>query len=197
MTNDYSEPLLSGFVHRFIPAESRQVGPTLLLLHGTGGTETTLLNIGRMLAPGAALLSPRGQISENGALRFFRRLSEGVFDFDDLQRRTDELADFVVAASQAYQFEASQVVAVGYSNGANIAASILLLRPHILQRAILLRPMVPLVPIHCLILRLPQFLSVLVVMMNLFLSLRLSGWDRYCDKLVLTLVSIGRMVAII
>ena len=146
MTNDYSEPLLSGFVHRFIPAESRQVGPTLLLLHGTGGTETTLLNIGRMLAPGAALLSPRGQISENGALRFFRRLSEGVFDFDDLQRRTDELVDFVVAASQAYQFEASQVVAVGYSNGANIAASILLLRPHILQRAILLRPMVPLVP---------------------------------------------------
>ena len=146
MTNDHSEPLLADFFHRFVPAESRQAGPTLLLLHGTGGTETTLLNLGRMLVPGAALLSPRGKISENGMLRFFRRLSEGVFDFDDLRRRTDELAAFVVAASQAYQFDASQVIAVGYSNGANIAASLLLLQPHILQGAILLRPMVPLVP---------------------------------------------------
>jgi phospholipase/carboxylesterase len=146
MTNDHSESLLLDFVHRFVPAEPQQSGPTLLLLHGTGGTETTLLTIGRLLAPGAALLSPRGKVSENGMLRFFRRLSEGVFDLEDLQRRTDELADFVVAASQAYLFDASHVIAVGYSNGANIAASTLLLRPNILQGAVLLRPMVPLVP---------------------------------------------------
>jgi predicted esterase len=118
----------------------------LLLLHGTGGSEYDLLHVGRNLLPGAALLSPRGKILENGMPRFFRRLAEGVFDEEDLVRRTHELADFVGAAAKQYQFDASRVVAVGYSNGANIAASMLLLRPEILSGATLFRAMVPLAP---------------------------------------------------
>ncbi len=118
----------------------------LLLLHGTGGNEDDLLDMGRHLFPGAALLSPRGKILENGMPRFFRRLAEGVFDEEDLIRRTHELADFIGAAAMQYQFEASRVVAVGYSNGANIAASMLLLRPEILSAAVLFRAMVPLIP---------------------------------------------------
>jgi phospholipase/carboxylesterase/glyoxalase family protein len=146
MTNDPLASPFTDFTHQFMPAKSQQSGPTLLFLHGTGGTEKTLLNLGRMLIPDAARLSPRGKVSEDGTLRFFRRLSVGVFDLDDLRRRTDELADFVLAASQNYQFDAAQVIAVGYSNGANIAASMLLLRPGILQAAVLLRPMLPLIP---------------------------------------------------
>ncbi len=129
------------FVHEFVPGSSKR---TLLLLHGTGGNEHDLIPLGREIDPAAAILSPRGKVLENGMPRFFRRLAEGVFDEDDLKKRTHELADFVGAAAKDYEFAADQVVAVGYSNGANIAASLLLLRPEILRAAILFRAMVPL-----------------------------------------------------
>ena len=118
------------FIHEFVPGSSSR---TLLLLHGTGGNERDLIPLGRELDPNAALLSPRGKILENGMPRFFRRLAEGVFDLEDLKYRTNELADFVTAAAQHYGFSGDQLVAVGYSNGANIAASMLLLRPEIMQ----------------------------------------------------------------
>lgn len=131
------------FVHRFVPGSDPEA-PPLLLLHGTGGTEHDLLPFGQALRPGAALLSPRGQVLENGMPRFFRRLAEGVFDLDDLRARTGQLADFVEAAGATYGIGAP--VAVGFSNGANVAAAMLLLRPGTLRGALLLRPMVPLVP---------------------------------------------------
>src|SRR5438094_6191587 len=131
------------FIHEFVPGPSNR---TLLLLHGTGGNERDLVPLGRELDPRAALLSPRGKVLENGMPRFFRRLAEGVFDLEDLKNRTNELADFVAAAAQHYGFAADKVVAVGYSNGANIAASMLLLRPEILSVAVLFRAMVPLIP---------------------------------------------------
>ena len=134
-----------GFVHRFLPAEAPGL-PTLLLLHGTGGDENDLLDLGKALVPGAALLSPRGKVLENGQARFFRRLAEGVFDLEDLEYRTGELADFAAAACQAYGLDAARLTAAGYSNGANIAASLLLLRPGTLQSAVLFHAMVPLVP---------------------------------------------------
>ena len=114
---------------------------TLLLLHGTGGNEDDLVGLGKTLLPGAALLSPRGKVLENGMPRFFRRLAEGVFDMDDLARRTDELAGFVSRASGAYGFDGKRVVAVGYSNGANVAASMLFSHPDALAGAVLLRVM--------------------------------------------------------
>ncbi len=119
---------------------------TLLLLHGTGGDENDLLELGHELSPYAALLSPRGRVLENGAPRFFRRLAEGIFDTEDLIFRTHELAGFLGAASRAYGFDASRLVAVGYSNGANIAASLLLLHPKSLADAVLFRPMMPFMP---------------------------------------------------
>ena len=131
------------FIHEFVPGTSNR---TLLLLHGTGGNERDLIPVGRELDPRVALLSPRGKVLENGMPRFFRRLAEGVFDLEDLKKRTNELADFVATAAQHYGFPRDNVVAVGYSNGANIAASMLLLRPEILSAAILFRAMVPLVP---------------------------------------------------
>ena len=131
------------FIHEFVPSASNR---TLLLLHGTGGNERDLIPLGRELDPRAALLSPRGKILENEMPRFFRRLAEGVFDLEDLKKRTNELADFVAAAAQHYGFAGDKVVTVGYSNGANIAASMLLLRPETLRAAILFRAMVPLVP---------------------------------------------------
>jgi phospholipase/carboxylesterase len=131
------------FIHEFVPGNSPR---TLLLLHGTGGNERDLISLGRELDPNAALLSPRGKVLENGMPRFFRRLAEGVFDLEDLKYRTNELADFVTAAAQHYGFPIDQLVAVGYSNGANIAASMLLLRPEVLPTAILFRAMVPLSP---------------------------------------------------
>jgi phospholipase/carboxylesterase len=131
------------FIHDFVPGSSSR---TLLLLHGTGGNERDLIPLGRELDPNAALLSPRGKVLENGMPRFFRRLAEGVFDLEDLKYRTNELADFVTAAAQHYGFSTDQLVAVGYSNGANIAASMLLLRPEIMRAAILFRAMVPLIP---------------------------------------------------
>jgi phospholipase/carboxylesterase len=131
------------FIHEFVPGTSNR---TLLLLHGTGGNERDLIALGRELDPSAALLSPRGKVLENGMPRFFRRLAEGVFDLEDLKYRTNELADFVIAAAQHYGFANDNLVAVGYSNGANIAASMLLLRPDALSTAILFRAMVPLYP---------------------------------------------------
>ena len=132
-----------GFAHRFFPGES---GATLLVLHGTGGSEDDLVPLGRELAPGAAILSPRGKVSEYGAARFFRRLAEGVFDHEDLVFRTHELAEFLEAASREYGFDPSNLVAVGYSNGANIAASLMLLPPRLLRAAVLFRAMVPFEP---------------------------------------------------
>jgi phospholipase/carboxylesterase len=134
-----------GFVHRYLPGEDES-GPTLLLLHGTGGNEEDLVGLGEALAPGAAFLSPRGKVSEYGAPRFFRRLAEGVFDHEDLVFRTHELAEFVEAASEEYGFDRSKVIAVGYSNGANVAASTILLHPGLLRAAVLFRAMVPFEP---------------------------------------------------
>ena len=131
------------FIHDFVPAVSSR---TLLLLHGTGGNERDLIGLGRELDPNAALLSPRGKVLENGMPRFFRRLAEGVFDLEDLKYRANELADFVAAAAQHYSFNIDHLVAVGYSNGANIAASMLLVRPEVLPAAILFRAMVPIIP---------------------------------------------------
>lgn len=131
------------FIHEFVPGSSNR---TLLLLHGTGGNERDLIPLGRELGPTAALLSPRGKVLENGMPRFFRRLAEGVFDLEDLQKRTHELADFVATAADRYDIDNKNIIAVGYSNGANIAASILLLRPETLVGAILFRAMVPLEP---------------------------------------------------
>jgi len=131
------------FLHEFVPGNSSR---TLLLLHGTGGNERDLLPLGRELDPNASLLSPRGKILENGMPRFFRRLAEGVFDLEDLKTRTNELADFVAAAVRHYKLAADQIVSVGYSNGANIAASMLLLRPEVTHASILFRAMVPLIP---------------------------------------------------
>jgi predicted esterase len=133
-----------GFEHRFLPGAPGL--PVLLLLHGTGGDENDLLPLGEALLPGAPRLSPRGKVLENGMPRFFRRLAEGVFDLEDLRVRTHELADFVAAAGTAYDLGGRKPVAVGFSNGANIAASLLLLRPGTLGGALLIRPMVPLVP---------------------------------------------------
>jgi len=128
-------------LHRFVPAAEPGQAP-ILLLHGTGGGENDLLPLGRTIAPGAALLSPRGKVLEGGMPRFFRRVAEGVFDEDDLRRRAHDLADFVAEAREAYRLVAP--MAVGFSNGANIAAAVLQLRPEALAGAALLRAMVPL-----------------------------------------------------
>lgn len=129
------------FVHRFEPATAPGRRP-LLLLHGTGGDETNLLPLGRAVAPGTALLSPRGQVVENGMPRFFRRLREGVFDEADVVRRANDLADFVEEARETCGIE--RPIALGFSNGANIAAAMMMLRPEVLAGAALVRAMVPL-----------------------------------------------------
>lgn len=136
------------FIHRFISANSKakKSSLTLLLLHGTGGTEHDLIPLGNELTPDASILSVRGKVLENGMPRFFRRLEEGVFDLEDLKMRTDELADFILKSSSIYDFDLKRLVAVGYSNGANIGASVLLRRPEVLAGAILFRAMVPFVP---------------------------------------------------
>ena len=128
-------------IHQFVPATEPGRAP-LLLLHGTGGDEHDLLPLGRAVAPGAALLSPRGRVLEGGMPRFFRRLAEGVFDEQDVIRRANDLADFVQEARETYGLAAP--VALGFSNGANIAAAVLQLRPRVLAGAVLLRAMVPL-----------------------------------------------------
>lgn len=129
------------FIHRFEPA-ARLEAPPLLLLHGTGGDENDLLPLGRVVSPGSALLSVRGQVLEHGMPRFFRRLAEGVFDEEDVVRRAHELAGFVDDARKRYGIAAP--IALGYSNGANIAAAMLLLRPTALDGGLLVRAMVPL-----------------------------------------------------
>lgn len=152
------------FKHRFIPSPSlKQYSTTsdlnqkqrikdnndsftFLLLHGTGGNEDDLIPVGQMLSSSASLLSPRGKVLENGMPRFFRRLSEGVFDIEDLKFRTKELADFVKEASKVYSFDLNRTIAVGFSNGANIAASLLLSYPETIKGAILFRAMVPFIP---------------------------------------------------
>lgn len=128
-------------IHRFVPGADAG-RPPLLLLHGTGGDENDLLPLGQMVAPGAALLSPRGRVSEGGMPRFFRRFGEGRFDEDDVRRRADELADFIEAARARYGLAAP--VALGFSNGANIAAALLYRRPDVLAGAVLIRAMIPL-----------------------------------------------------
>jgi phospholipase/carboxylesterase len=152
------------FKHRFIPSPLQQKQgavnsgkeygpkdnqldtPTLLLLHGTGGNENDLIQVGQMISSTASLLSPRGKVLENGMPRFFRRLAEGVFDIYDLKIRTKELADFVKEASSIYRFDMNKTIAVGFSNGANIAASLLLSYPETIRCAILFRAIVPFIP---------------------------------------------------
>lgn len=130
------------FTHRWEPRDGS--ANTLLLLHGTGGDENDLIPLGDLIDREASLLSPRGQVLENGMPRFFRRLAEGVFDIPDLKARTADLGDFISAASARYGFNTDSVTAIGFSNGANIAASLLLLRPGLVKQAVLLRAMVPL-----------------------------------------------------
>jgi predicted esterase len=134
-----------GFEHVY-RAASDPAAPTLLLLHGTGGNEHDLIPLADAIAPAAGVLSPRGKVLEGHMPRFFRRLAEGVFDLEDLRLRTQELADFVEVSAARHGFDATRVVAVGFSNGANIAASLLLLEPGVLSGAILFRAMVPIVP---------------------------------------------------
>jgi phospholipase/carboxylesterase len=129
--------------HVFLPAETPGAGPPLLLLHGTGGDEHDLLPLRDLVSPGAAVLAVRGTVLENGMPRFFRRLAEGVFDEEDLRWRTEELAAFLATAGSAYGIADGSLVAVGFSNGANIASSMLLQRPGLLRAAVLLSAMVP------------------------------------------------------
>ena len=129
------------YIHRFEPGADPS-RPPVLLLHGTGGDETDLVPLGREIAPAAALLSPRGNVLEGGTPRFFRRFREGLFDEDDVRRRAAELSHFIAEARRAYAL--AQPIALGYSNGANIAAAVLLLHPKTFAGAILLRAMAPL-----------------------------------------------------
>lgn len=131
-----------GFVHRFVPAADPGTRRTILLLHGTGGDEHDLISFGEAIAPGAALLSPRGGVLENGAPRFFHRISEGRFDPAEVRARALDLAAFIRAAIEHYKLEPSELFALGYSNGANIASSVMLLDPDLLAGAMLFRPMV-------------------------------------------------------
>lgn len=130
---------LSAYVHRWIPGDER----IALLLHGTGGNEDDLLPLATMLLPGASVLALRGNVLEGTMPRFFRRLAEGVFDLDDLAKRTTQLADFVRAAATAYDFDLTRLTAIGFSNGANIAANVLLRHPGLIRQSILFRAMVP------------------------------------------------------
>jgi predicted esterase len=131
-----------GFIHRFVPATDSASGETLIVLHGTGGNENDLIGIGQAIAPGAAILSPRGNVLENGAPRFFRRIAEGVFDPKEVRSRAEELTRFIRAAVVTYRLDRSRLYGLGYSNGANVAATMMLIEPDILQSAILFRPMV-------------------------------------------------------
>jgi predicted esterase len=126
------------YTHRFVPATVPGL-PTIVALHGTGGNEHDLIGLTQTIAPGCAIISPRGNVSERGMPRFFKRFAEGVFDLEDVQRRAGELASFVASAAINYQFDAKNVYALGYSNGANIAIATLLLHPQSLRGGIFLR----------------------------------------------------------
>lgn len=134
---------MSALVYRYVPGERAE---TLLLLHGTGGNENDLLGIGQAVMPGAGLLSPRGPVLENGMPRFFRRFAEGVFDVEDIKRRAAELGEFIREKAAEHGFDPARVMALGYSNGANIAAAMLLTGDAAFRRAVLIRAMVPLEP---------------------------------------------------
>jgi phospholipase/carboxylesterase len=133
--------MLDRYVHRWEPAADPRIPFTLLLLHGTGGNEGDLLPLGHSVAPGAAQLSPRGNVLEAGHPRFFRRLAEGVLDEADRAYRANEMSDWVAAAAEHYGFDPARVAALGYSNGANLASAMLVLRPGTLAAAVLMRPM--------------------------------------------------------
>jgi predicted esterase len=135
-------------IHRFTTGEGRNASTTLLMLHGTGGDENDLVPLGESLLPGAAILSPRGAVTERGAPRFFKRLAEGVFDLEDLAMRTQQMIRFVTGATAKYELDPSRIIAVGFSNGANIAASVMLTGPVPFSHAILFRAMVPFEPDH-------------------------------------------------
>jgi phospholipase/carboxylesterase len=136
---------VSEFHHRFIPG-ALSSAPTILALHGTGGDENDLVPLARMIDGDAAILSPRGRVLENGLPRYFRRISEGVFDADDLREQTAALSRFIDMAASRYRFDRNRVAALGYSNGANIAANMLLTVPGPFIAAMLLRPMIPFEP---------------------------------------------------
>jgi phospholipase/carboxylesterase len=129
-------------IHKYIPGKNPRK-PTLLLLHGTGGNENDLLPVAQLIDPEANVLSVRGEVIEQGMPRFFRRIAPGVFDEEDLLYRTTQLHEFVDRASKQYEFDRDDVIAVGYSNGANIAASMVLHIPQSLKGAILMHPMLP------------------------------------------------------
>jgi phospholipase/carboxylesterase len=131
-----------GFVHRYLPPTDRAQRATMLLLHGTGGDENDLISFGQAVAPGAALLSPRGGTTENGAPRFFRRIAEGRFDPAEVRTRAADLAAFIRAAATEYRLDPDAIFALGYSNGANIASTVMFIEPSLLKGAILFRPMV-------------------------------------------------------
>jgi predicted esterase len=133
-------------VHRFVTGEGQAASTTLLLLHGTGGDENDMLPLAAALLPGAAVLSPRGAVREAGMPRFFRRLAEGVFDLEDLALRTQQMVRFVNGAVSKYALDPDRIIAVGFSNGANIAASVLLTGPRVFSQAVLFRAMVPFEP---------------------------------------------------
>ncbi len=132
-----------GFEHIFVRGMEKR---TILLLHGTGGDESDLIPIVEMIDPRASFLGVRGKVLENGMSRYFRRFSEGVFDVEDLKFRTIELANFISRASGTYNFDLNYLIALGYSNGANIGASLILLLPEMVAGAILFRVMIPLKP---------------------------------------------------
>jgi len=137
-----------GFIHRFVPAEDPTSGETLIVLHGTGGNENDLIGIGQTIAPGAAILSPRGNVLENGAPRFFKRLAEGVFDPKEVRSRAEELARFIHAAITKYGLDATRLYTLGYSNGANVASTVMFIDPGLIQGAILFRPMFVFEPVE-------------------------------------------------
>jgi predicted esterase len=139
-------PTAPDLVHRFIPGTGANARTTLLLLHGTGGDENDLVPLASKLLPGASILSPRGAVSERGAPRFFKRLAEGVFDLEDLALRTQQLIRFIDSSVAKYEIDSRKIIAVGFSNGANIAASVLLTGPPIFAAAVLFRAMVPFEP---------------------------------------------------
>jgi phospholipase/carboxylesterase len=134
-----------GFIHHFMPF-SKKIKDVILLLHGTGGDENYLLDIGRKISPSAAILSPRGNVFDNGSNRFCLRSPDGVFNIDDVKLRTEELADFIIKASEHYEFDLNKLSVIGYSNGASIAASVILTHPAIIKRAVLFHPGLPFIP---------------------------------------------------